>query len=108
MDKIFVEHCQIEAADIADNYVSDYAPFTLDPGGQLARVRVTARVQLASILEIDEVGQKFRTQFNLDLSWLDFRLRFFNMKTNRNMNTLTKEEKGSIWVPIVLFRKVAG
>ena len=86
--------------------MSDYAPFTLDPAGELARVRVTARVQLASILEIDEVGQKFRTQFNLDLSWLDFRLRFFNMKTNRNMNTLTKEEKGSIWVPIVLFRKV--
>lgn len=47
-----------------------------------------------------------KTQFNLYISWFDFRLKIFNMKTNFNFNTLTKEEKNSIWVPILVFRIV--
>ena len=63
-------------------------------------------MDLISILEINEVGQKFKTQFNLYISWFDFRLKFYNMKTNINMNTLTQEEKLSIWVPVMVFREV--
>ena len=47
-----------------------------------------------------------KTQFNLYISWFDFRLKIFNMKTNFNFNTLTKEEKSGIWVPILVFRIV--
>ena len=47
-----------------------------------------------------------KTQFNLYISWFDFRLKIFNMKTNFNFNTLTKEEKRSIWVPSLVFRIV--
>ena len=47
-----------------------------------------------------------KTQFNLYISWFDFRLKIFNMKTNFNFNTLTKEEKSSIWVPSLVFRIV--
>ena len=33
----------------------------------------------------------------------DFRLKFHNMKTNINMNTLTNTEKEGIWVPSLVF-----
>ena len=58
---------------------------------------------MTSILKIDEVGQKFVTQFTLFLTWYDFRLNFYNMKTNINMNTLTTRERGDIWVPKLVF-----
>ena len=63
-------------------------------------------MDLNSILQINEVGQKILIQFTLYVSWFDFRLRFYNMKTNINMNTLTQDEKKSIWVPVMVFRKI--
>ena len=47
-----------------------------------------------------------KTQFNLYISWFDFRLKIYNMKTNINLNTLTQEERESIWVPVLVFRNV--
>ena len=64
------------------------------------------KMDLISILGINEVEQKLKTQFNLYISWFDFRLKILNMKTNFNLNTLTQEEKGSIWVPVLVFRIV--
>ena len=64
------------------------------------------KIDLISILEINEVNQKFETQFNIYVMWFDFRLKYYNMKLNVNLNTLTQDEKGSIWVPIMVFRKV--
>ena len=61
------------------------------------------KVNLISILEIDEVGQKLSNQFNLFITWYDFRLKLYNMKENLNMNTLTQAEKGTIWVPKLVF-----
>ena len=63
-------------------------------------------MDLNSILQINEVGQKILIQFTLYVSWFDFRLRFYNMKTNINMNTLTQDEKKSIWVPVMVFRNI--
>ena len=61
-------------------------------------------MDLISILGINEVEQKLKTQFNLYISWFDFRLKIYNMKTNINLNTLTQEERESIWVPVLVFR----
>ena len=58
---------------------------------------------MISILEINEVGQKFSSQFHLYIIWYDFRLKLHNMKMNLNMNTLTTKEKQSIWVPKLVF-----
>ena len=63
-------------------------------------------MDLISILGINEVEQKLKTQFNLYISWFDFRLKIYNMKTNINLNTLTQDERESIWVPVLVFRNV--
>ena len=119
------ENCKLVV--IPENYVTDYAPFTVDMDGNLVKVQVKIKVKrlckqlndnntleliyvikidLISILEINEVGQKFKTQFKLYIMWFDFRLKYYNMKLNVNLNTLTQDEKGSIWVPVMVFRKV--
>ena len=66
---------------------------------------ILQQMDLISILGIDEVEQKLKAQFNLYISWFDFRLKFWNMKQNINMNTLTQDEKRSIWVPVLVFRE---
>ena len=114
------ENCKLVV--IPENYVTDYAPFTVDVNGNLVKVQVkikvnkpnqagnqmhiSIKIDLISILEINEVNQKFKTQFKIYVMWFDFRLKYYNMKLNVNLNTLTQDEKGSIWVPIMVFRKV--
>ena len=90
-----------------DNYVSDYAPFMVNDHGDLVKVGVQIKMDLISILDINEVGQNILVQFKLYISWYDFRLKFFNMKNNINMNTLTTDEKKGIWVPVIVFRNNA-
>ena len=60
-------------------------------------------MNLISILEIDEVGQTLTNQFNLFITWYDFRLKLHNMKNNLNLNTLTQAEKNKIWIPKLVF-----
>ena len=85
------------------NYAPDYAPFTVTEEGLLVKVKVNITIDLIKILDINEVGQIFGNQFNLYMSWYDFRLKLHNMKSNINMNTLTNTEKEGIWVPSLVF-----
>ena len=90
------ENCKLVV--IPENYVTDYAPFTVDMNGNLVKVQVKIKVNkpnqagnymhkiikidLISILEINEVNQKFKTQFKIYVMWFDFRLKYYNMKLN--------------------------
>ena len=84
-------------------YVKDFTPFTLDMEGKVVELKLFVRVELIEILEIDEVGKIFSNQFELFMTWYDYRLNFYNMKVNQFMNTLTKDEKSMIWVPSLTF-----
>ena len=64
------------------------------------------KMELIKILEIDEVEQKFTTQFDLHLYWNDFRIQYQNLKKEIDINLLTREEKNSIWMPTLVFRNV--
>ena len=87
-----------------ENYVLEYPPFKVDETGRPVKVNVTVKMELLAISDIIEVGQTFTAQFSLFISWLDFRLELFNMKEDMNMNTLTADERESIWVPKLVFR----
>ena len=60
-------------------------------------------MELIEILELDEVGKLFTTQFKLSMMWYDYRVKLFNMKRSINMNTLTNAERNMIWVPRLVF-----
>ncbi len=56
-----------------------------------------------SILDIEEVDGTIGIQFELGLRWFDSRLTFYNLKKNRDLNTLTSDERHQIWIPQVVF-----
>ena len=67
------------------------------------RLSVKIDCQVTLIQEINEVQQFLELQFFLSLHWIDKRITFYNIKRSVGMNTLSKEEKGMIWMPIVIF-----
>merc|ERR1711990_1315475 len=60
-------NCQLVVK--GDNYLTDYTPFTNDEQGKLIKTDVQIRIQLIRILNIDEVGQIFRNQFYMFMTW---------------------------------------
>ena len=82
----------------------EYPPFSTDDKGQPIKVDVRIKMDLLSISDINEVGQTFTSQFHLSIIWSDFRINFHNLKSDQNMNSLTADERQSIWVPKLIFR----
>lgn len=75
---------------------SPAAPDLADP-----RLAVDVRAEILSVLGIAELAGSWQTKLQLQLSWRDERLQFQNLKQNNNLNLLTSEERGDIWIPEV-------
>ena len=95
-------NCQLVI--LPEGYVLEYPPFSTDDEGLPIKVDVMIKMDLLSISDINEVGQTFTTKFKLSISWSDFRINFHNLKSDQNMNSLTADERQSIWVPKLIFR----
>ena len=66
------------------------------PPSETATLPVEVSGQVWKILEIQEVGQLTKIQFELSLKWFDSRLQYYNLKDNEKMNPLLYEKtKGS-------------
>ena len=64
---------------------------------------VKLKVDLLKVLQIDEVGMLYESQYSLNLEWLDPRITFYNLHEDQGLNTLVEEEKGKIWTPKLIF-----
>ena len=75
------------------------------PPGQngYGKVAVRMSVDLASIINIDEVGSIFQVQFTLYLTWFDSRMTFNNLNKETGLNALSPKEKNMIWLPELVF-----
>jgi hypothetical protein len=60
-------------------------------------------VEVTSILDLDEVQSRIELQFKMVLQWIDPRLRYKNLNSNDNLNSLTPNEKDQLWLPILVF-----
>ena len=58
-------------------------------------------VEIFNVLDITEVKGTFRVQFQLELTWFDSRVEFYNLK-DTGINTLSRAEQLDIWVTIFL------
>ena len=63
---------------------------------------VELSVDLISILGIDEIGQFFHLSYRLIYKWKEPRLIYYNLKTDSNLNVLSRGEKTSIWTPTLI------
>ena len=62
-----------------------------------------ANVTIESILDLDEVNSLMKLQLKMDISWIDPRLEFVNLKEDANMNLLNLEQKRNLWLPEMIF-----
>ena len=64
---------------------------------------VKLKVDLLKVLQINEVGMLYETQYSMNLEWLDPRITFYNLHEDQGLNTLMEEEKGKIWTTKLIF-----
>ena len=69
----------------------------------VAKADVKLTVNIKAIEKIDEIDAIFRVQFWLQMSWMDKRLTFINLKEDQTSNALTESEKRQIWIPVLTF-----
>ena len=90
-----VAHCPDLSDEKACNLVSvdpeKYLKGKTPPSGS-ATLPVEVSSQVWVILDIQEVGQVIKLQFQLSLKWYDSRVEYYNLKDNEKMNTLLYEE----------------
>jgi hypothetical protein len=78
-------------------------PLRLNTTEKDVKITVAISADIISILDIDEIDSIFHVQFFLHLTWYDSRLKFYNLKTDTGLNTLSPSEKEEIWKPILVF-----
>ena len=69
--------------------------------GKILQVELSSEVWV--ILNIEEVAQYIKLQFQVSLKWFDSRLEYYNLKDDENLNSLLYEEKQKLWVPNIVF-----
>ena len=55
------------------------------------------------IQDIQEVSQYIELKFEITMQWRDARVLFYNIKPDKEMNTLTMDEQLSLWSPTLVF-----
>ncbi len=60
-------------------------------------------VDVIKILNINEVDAVISVQFQLDLTWVDRRVKFRNLKEETYQNTINMTEAETIWYPVAVF-----
>ena len=60
-------------------------------------------INVISFLEVDELGQTLKVAFEMRRTWFDFRLTFWHLNENRDLNYLFKETYERIWHPKLRF-----
>ena len=99
VDRSDEKECKMVILDI-EQYLKDATPPPLVQGEKL-EVILGLNVQI--ILDIKEVRKIFALKFNMEASWKDSRLMFYNLKADDELNSLKSSEKKDIWVPTILF-----
>ena len=54
-------------------------------------------------MDINEDENTINFQFEIILEWKDYRISYSNLKNQAFLNTLTKENVESIWLPLVVY-----
>lgn len=91
--------------DVPSNYQINIPPSPATMNGSLD---IDFTVNVISFPSVATQDLTFVTTFQLLLGWRDSRLNYFNLKTDRTLNMLSKESMKKIWTPLVFFRNAHG
>ena len=87
-----------------DNYNKKIAPYDYDYlNSQVIPVTVDITMTVMDVLKISEVDLVYVLKFRLLMVWYDYRLKYHNLKEERSLNSLSRNEIDQIWIPFVVF-----
>ena len=84
-------------------------PVTVLRAGQVPKqnahnkLKLHTKIVIYNVLELDEVRSVMILKLKLTVYWTDTELKYFDLKPNGDMNTLTPSEIEQIWIPTLLF-----
>ena len=67
------------------------------------KLKLHTKIVIYNVLELDEVRSVMILKLKLTVYWTDTELKYFDLKPNGDMNTLTPSEIEQIWIPTLLF-----
>ena len=87
-----------------DNYNKKIAPFDFDySASRVIPVNVNISMAVMDVLSISEVDLVYVLKFRFLMVWYDYRLKYHNLKQERSLNSLSREEIERLWIPFVVF-----
>lgn len=93
------KNCYMLDLDL-DAYNKEVPPPPLEEQEKLI---LSTDINIQNILELDEVKSLVSLQLDLQISWSDQRINFFNLKEEKQLNVLTLDEMNDVWMPTILF-----
>ena len=78
---------------IPDAYQSDLPPVS----------NVTLDMKVYEIVEISETSNTITLRFRLQLNWKDSRLTFVNLRNDKSINVIPRDERNQIWRPDLIY-----
>ena len=88
---------------LTEGYNKIVPPFSRTKSRTIIPVSVNVSLRLLSVMGIDEDENTIDLQFEIILDWRDYRISYSNLKNETFLNSLTKEEIQSIWLPLVIY-----
>ena len=87
-----------------ENYNKKIAPFDFDYlASRVIPVNVNISMAVMDVLSISEVDLVYVLKFRFLMVWYDYRLKYHNLKQERSLNSLSREEIERLWIPFVVF-----
>ena len=88
-----------------EGYNKEVPPFTVSSTDQtIFPVQLQISIDLLKIVDIKETNHKIDFQFKISLEWKENnRVVYHNLKKDASLNALSKNDIGSLWLPLVIY-----
>ena len=87
-----------------ESYNKKIAPFDFDyAASKTIPVNVNISMAVMDVLSISEVDLVYVLKFRFLMVWYDYRLKYHNLKQERSLNSLSRDEIERLWIPFVVF-----
>ena len=83
-----------------------YNKYLVPPTDDNGKLKINISFDLHEIIEVNEIENFFRVKYNLQRTWSDTRLTYYNLKYNAFDNKISSENRGSIWTSWLTFDNI--
>ena len=100
-DKSDELNCQLIRFDAT--YSRNQPPLSLEAKRNEKKLSVHIEMSKMSVLGLNEINSWMKLQLELQVKWIDPRMKFANLKAGEQKNVLSSDQKQKLWVPSLIF-----